>query len=129
MINRIVLFALIGSLTLVFAGLSSCYYDNAEDLLGTTTCDTVNISLSEDVMPILSASCLVCHGNTSAASLGAGIDLEDFSDLEPYATGGALVGVVDHLPGWSPMPKAQPQLQSCDRAIIRNWVEQGAQNN
>lgn len=129
MTNRIVLLALIGSLALMVAGLSSCYYDNAEDLLGSNTCDTTAVSYVNDVLPILQSSCLVCHSTASAASLGAGIALEGYDNISTYVSNGGLVGVIDHLAGWSPMPKSAPQLPACERALIRNWVDQGALNN
>ncbi len=123
------------ALVLVLAGLgllstfSSCYYDNAEDLLGSTVCDTTAVSYANDIVPIISGSCFVCHGTGSFTSAGAGILLEGYDAMSANALSGALSGVIDHAPGYSAMPKSSPQLPACDRALVRNWAAQGALNN
>ena len=108
---------------------SSCYYDNAEDLLGSTVCDTTSVSYANDIVPIISGSCFVCHGSGSYTSAGAGILLEGYDAMSASALSGALAGVIDHAPGYSAMPKSSPQLPACDRALVRNWAAQDALNN
>ena len=71
---------------LLFAGsfFSSCYYDNNEELYGTINCDTVDISYTADILPILENACLTCHNTTSAGVLGGGNNLEGFDNLSNY---------------------------------------------
>ena len=108
----------------------SCYYDNAEDLLGAPICDTIDdVSYQYDITPIRESRCLICHSDASYISIGGGVLLEGFDALATIAASGALVGVTDHLAGYSPMPKSAPQLPACERSLIRNWVSQGIQNN
>lgn len=109
--------------------LSSCYYDNAEDLLGANACDTSAVSFASDIVPIIQGSCYVCHSAGSYVSSGGGILVEGYDAISALATSGLLTAVVDWEAGASAMPKSSPQLPSCDRALIRNWVTQGALNN
>jgi hypothetical protein len=114
---------------LVAGSLSSCYYDNTEDLLGANACDTSAVSYSADIVPILQGSCYVCHGTASYSASGGGILVEGYDATAALATSGLLTAVVDWEAGASAMPKSAPKLPSCDRALIRNWVNQGALNN
>ena len=118
-------------LLLVFV--SGCYYDNEEYLYPSVgqnfTCDTTDVSLSGAIMPIFESRCLVCHGNTTAAGLGAGINLETYSELKIWVNNGKLEGSVNHLPGFSQMPKGTSKLDSCSLAQISAWINQGALNN
>lgn len=125
-------FTVLAATALFFSGLSffqSCYYDNAEDLLGAQTCDTSAVSYSMDVVPILEAKCYICHSQTNAPSAGAGYVLEGYEYLMDVVSTGQLSGSIDWKSGFSPMPKGGAQLPSCERAKIRNWVDQGALNN
>jgi hypothetical protein len=103
----------------------------SEDKLGgasTTTCDTVNMKYTEDVVPILVANCYSCHGTGSTAGSG-GILLEGYSNLEQWAANGYLVGNVTHAPGYVGMPYGLPALPSCEVNTIVDWVNNGYQNN
>lgn len=109
--------------------IQSCYYDNAEDLLGSQVCDTAAVSFSADVVPILQAKCYVCHSQASGASSGGGIVLEGYDFILDTTTPEKVSASVDWLPTASAMPKGGSQLPTCERSLIRNWVSQGAQNN
>lgn len=113
----------------MIVGLQACYYDNEEDLYPTInppTCDTLEVSLSLVVVPILDDNCISCHsGGTPAAN----INLEGYDDLLIQVNNGNLLGVIRHDARFSPMPKGGNQLADCDIDKIAAWVSQGAKNN
>ncbi|MFN3939743.1 MAG: hypothetical protein ACK4IY_04095, partial [Chitinophagales bacterium] len=105
-----------------FSGfIQSCYYDNAEDLLGSQGCDTAAVSFSADVVPILQSNCYVCHSQASGASSGGGIILEGYDFIFDSTTPEKVTASIDWLSSASAMPKGGSQLPACERAIIRNW--------
>jgi mono/diheme cytochrome c family protein len=109
-----------------------CNYDNEESLYGkpSSVCDTTNVTYSKSVQPIIQTWCLACHSNQQVAQgAGGGNHLEGYSNLRIFALNGRLLGAVEHLPGYSPMPKYSNKLNSCDLAKIRIWVNKGAPNN
>lgn len=107
--------------------LTSCYYDNEEELYGTNqVCDTVGVAYSTVVQPILQSRCLGCH---SGANASAGIDLASYDNVNVFVQTGRLIGVIDHQPGFSAMPKGTPKMPSCEIDKIKSWVNSGAPNN
>lgn len=115
-------------LGIVVVLISSCYYDNEEELYPSSSvnCDTTNATYSLVMEPVLSSKCYVCHSTTVA---NGGVVLDSYATLKSYADNGKLLGVINHTPGFSPMPKNQAKLSSCDIAKITSWVNQGAINN
>jgi len=109
----------------------SCYYDSEEFLYpkSGSSCDTVNVTFSTSVKPILQQYCLTCHSNSKAASLGLGIKLEDYADVKIRADNGKLYGTVAHLPGYSPMPKGGSKISDCSISIIKAWIDSGSPDN
>lgn len=117
------------SLCLASLLLSSCYYDNEEYLYGPLddgTCDTLNVSYSVNVKPILEQECFACHDFTAP---GGGVVLTEFSQLQNAIIDGSLLGAIKHEPGFSNMPKSGNQLPACDIQRIEAWVQAGAPNN
>ncbi len=109
---------------------SACYYNNKEELLGVTTCDTSSVKYSTDIKPILTSNCLGCHGTAIAAANGGDIDLENYNQLKLYSDpDGAFLGSVKWTTGFSKMPKGGSQLTDCDIKKIEKWVADGAPNN
>ncbi|MDB4474485.1 PSD1 and planctomycete cytochrome C domain-containing protein [Opitutaceae bacterium] len=102
------------------------------------------IEFNRDVRPILSNTCFKCHGpdeknNQSKLRL----DLRDFA-IDPHVNkaGRTITGIVPGKPDESevwlrltstdpvkimPPPDALHQASDLDRAIIRRWIEQGAE--
>jgi hypothetical protein len=113
---------------LVFvAFLQSCYYDNEEDLYPTPPeCDTVDVSYSQQVWPIINSNCTGCH---SGGAPQGNVSLENYDDIVIAANNGSLLGVIKHEDGWSPMPKGGGKLSDCNIAIIENWVNDGTPDN
>jgi hypothetical protein len=91
-------------------------------------CDTANMKYATDIVPILQNNCYGCHGigNTSGS---AGILLEGYSNIKPYADLGTLKGVITHATGYVGMPYLKPKLDSCTLNKILDWIGQGNPNN
>ncbi len=102
----------------------------SEDKLGTdtpvTTCDTVNMAYTADVVPILQANCYSCHGNGGNSG---GVNLDTYDNVKIVADNGSLLGAITHASGFVPMPLNAPQLSDCDINKIKSWIGNGAQNN
>jgi mono/diheme cytochrome c family protein len=96
---------------------------------GTTACDTTAFTYSKVINPMIQTYCVACHGATTAASSGAGIDLSTYSKLLPYITNGSFWAGVNHTAGFSPMPKGGAQLSACQLTQISKWIAGGAKND
>ena len=118
---------------LVFAGiiammlLNSCYYDNVEELYPQTQpCDTTSITFSGNVLPILEANCISCHGGAAPAG---NINLETYDDIVAAVNNGGLMGTIRHESNWSPMPKNGAKLDDCTITKLEIWIVDGTPNN
>lgn len=108
---------------------ASCHKDNAEDMypLNTNTCDTMSVTYSATIKPIMAASCATagCH-LTSGPS---GYDLSTYAGVKIVATNGNLMESIKHSGYASAMPKDAPKLDDCTISKIGAWVNAGALNN
>lgn len=91
-----------------------------------SVCDTANVSYTASVRPIIANKCQGCHSGTAP---GGGHDLGQYAVVKARATDGKLWGAINHLPGFSPMPKVGPKLTDCEIAQFRKWIAAGAPNN
>jgi hypothetical protein len=109
----------------------SCYYDSEEYLYPqlANQCDTINVTFSASIKPILEENCNSCHGNSTAASFGGNIKLENHADVKVQADNHKLLGSVARENGYSPMPMGTAKLEDCKITNIRIWVNAGAPNN
>ena len=95
------------------------------------TCDTLStISFSNQVFPIIENNCLSCHNSSTP---NAGISLNNYQNISSIAeiernNVSFLVGVINSLPGFAPMPPFGP-LDPCSIRTIELWIEQGYENN
>jgi hypothetical protein len=120
-------FILLAGILLVIIGLNGCTFDNEEDLYPQPpACDTLDVTYSGTIVPIMNDNCNDCHGG--AAPL-AGVRTDTYDGLKVIADNNHLWGVVNHEPGFSPMPKNLPKLNDCDLAKISLWLDNGALNN
>lgn len=110
---------------------STCYYDSEEYLFPqiNDNCDTTDVTYFNSVVPVLDQYCLGCHNNTSAASVGGNIKLEDYADVKIRVENGSLVGSISHSTGYSAMPKGASKLDDCTITIIKIWVDAGSPDN
>lgn len=94
-----------------------------------TSCDTTTYTYAKAVAPILTTSCVGCHGATTAAASGGGIDLSSYAQVKIYATNGRLYGSINHTAGYSAMPKNLAQLPVCQIIQVKKWIDAGSLNN
>jgi len=119
--GKILIFIALGALT-------SCYYDNEEDLYPHRYCDTTAVSYLNDIVPPFRAHCYSCHDKTNALAFGGGILIDDYAEVLKYVKDSSLYGSMEWLEPWSPMPPDY-KILLCDRLKLKAWINQGYKNN
>ena len=105
--------------------ISGCYYDNEEDLyLGSSTCDTTNVTYSASVAPVFAGYCNSCH---SGSSPSGNIKTDSYTSVKTNIS--RIHGAINHQSGFLPMPQNGGSLSSCDLTKIDIWIRQGMLNN
>lgn len=89
-------------------------------------CDTLAMSFSADIGPILQGKCLGCHNGQAPAG---GVNLSTYNGILGPATNGLLLSVGRRETGYRPMPPSGPGLSPCEIRRIAGWIQQGALNN
>ena len=108
--------------------MAGCYWDNVETLFPDGgLCDTLDVSFTSDVIPILSNNCYSCHSHSNAPDFANGLSLEDYEDVA--AMSDRIVGAIKQNEGFMPMPLGEEPLDSCQIETIEAWVNQGSLNN
>jgi hypothetical protein len=88
------------------------------------TCDSLNVTFSGSVAPILNTYCIGCHKSSLASG---NITLDSYTGASTVAKNGQLMGgLTGNL---IRMPQTGGSLSTCDLGIIRKWVADGAPNN
>ncbi|HVF81373.1 MAG TPA: c-type cytochrome domain-containing protein [Flavisolibacter sp.] len=91
-----------------------------------SVCDSTNVTFSGTIRSIMNNKCLGCH--SSSAPQG-GINYTAYAGVKAKVDDGRLWGAINHLPGFSPMPKGGAKLSDCEIAQFKKWVDAGAPNN
>ena len=121
-INTLGPLALIITLALTLAG---CYYDNEEDLyLGSSGCDTTNVTYSGTVAPVFAGYCNSCH---SGSSPSGGVVTDNYNSVKTNIP--RIRGAINHQPGFIFMPQNGGKLSACDLSKIDIWIRLGMPNN
>ncbi len=107
---------------------TSCYYDVEEILYPDTGCVTTNMSLQNNIVPILDRNCYTCHSTVAGFNNG-NVVLEGYTELIKYVNNGKLLGALRNEPGFEPMPQNAPRLGDCEIAKIDQWIKDGFLNN
>jgi len=89
-------------------------------------CVTDNVTYAATVKPILQKYCTGCH---SGGAPSGNISYATYNATKPTAVSGALVGSIEHAPGYAPMPENASKIPACDVEKIRQWVVLGAKND
>jgi len=89
-------------------------------------CDTVNVTYSGTIAPMLQSKCVGCHNNTSTSG---NINLSNYAGVQVQALNGRLMGAVRHNAGYSPMPKGGTKIPQCEIDELNIWITDGAPNN
>ncbi len=124
-------FRIVNKVLLIVLGIvsiTSCYYDNAEELYGTgqKSCDTSVVTFSQDVSIIINNNCAFsgCHLGTNAA---AGIDLSTYGSVSANAT--EIRNRINLPSGAVGLMPPTGRLNQCDIDKINAWIDMGAMNN
>lgn len=114
-------------LLMMVTGFNSCYYDKADTLYPSKTCDTSGtISYAQKVIPLLQQQCYSCH---SGGSPSGGIAMGTYTTDKAIAVNGKLYGSISHASGYSPMPQGAAKMTDCQLATIKKWIDSGSPNN
>lgn len=121
----------------VCIGLTGCYYDTEEELYpdsGSVICDTVSVSYTNDIVPIMNSKCSYsgCHAGANAA---AGIPLETHAGVKAYLEldkARFLSSIT--WDGSVSNPRNMPQgastkISDCNINTIKAWINSGYPNN
>lgn len=103
--------------------LTACYYDKEELLYADDTCDSVGVSFSADIMPIINNSCATVGCHVQGGS-GTGL-LENYNQVLAKVNDGSFERRVTVQ---LDMPPSSP-LSDCQLAHISQWISDGAPNN
>jgi hypothetical protein len=103
---------------------SSCYYDNASELHpGGGTCDTVNVTYNEDLVPLFQSNCGTNNSCHSSSLAEGGVILDNYAAA--VATDDVtLIGSVQHWSGYIAMPPSG-KLSDCGIRQIEIWIQNG----
>jgi hypothetical protein len=101
----------------------SCVNNNEEDLYGIKPCDTSDITWESKIGAIMQQNCVMCHGPVVAAK---GVRHDTYEAEMIVVNDGRLRGVINHLPGYSKMPKDRGKLPECELKLINIWLDNGA---
>lgn len=115
-------------MVLLITGLTSCYYDKANELYPDPGCVITEVKYSTDIQAIVGTSCSYsgCH---EARNPAGNIDLTTYAGLKAMLQTGQLVGSITHASGYSAMPKNTGKLSDCNISRIRAWIDAGALDN
>ncbi len=91
-----------------------------------SACDSTNVTYGVSIKNIITNKCQGCH---SGGAPSGGIDLSTYNGVKTKVNDGRLWGAINHLPGYSPMPKNGQKLSDCEIGLFRKWINAGAPNN
>lgn len=89
-------------------------------------CDTIDVTFSGQIWPVIQNSCLGCHSGSNAS---AGLLLTNHSEIASASVSGNLMASISHTTGFSPMPKNGNKLSDCTISQFNKWIENGTPNN
>jgi len=90
-----------------------------------SNCDTTNFTYTAVIKPIMTNWCVGCHSSTDA---NGGFNLSNYSGVAASVANNKLMGSIQQLSGYSPMPQGS-KLSDCDIKLIGKWVSAGYPNN
>jgi len=108
--------------------MNSCYYDKADKLYPSSTCDTVKINFNAHIKPIMTNNCLNqgCH---TAANPNASIVLETHAGTQATIAGNKLINAMKYVAGGSKNMPPAGKLSDCDISKVEAWIKRGAPEN
>jgi hypothetical protein len=117
-------------LTIVIVGISmnSCYYDKADKLYPSSTCDTVKMNFNTHIKPIMTNNCLNQGCHTSANPNGS-IVLQTYAGTQATIAGDKLINALKYVSGGSKNMPPIGKLSDCDISKVEAWIKRGAPEN
>lgn len=107
--------------------MNSCTSVNDEELRWQVIyCEDSLVSFQSSILPMMNTSCNSCH---SSSERNGNVILDNYTEVKKYASNGALMGVINHSPGFSPMPIGKPKWNECRIHTLQKWIDEGMQNN
>ena len=116
-------YIIFGILLLIAVSSLYCVNNNEEDLYGIKPCDISNVTWTSKIAGIMNRNCVMCHGPDIAYK---GVRHDSYEAEMIVVNDGRLRGVVNHLPGYSKMPKDRGKLPECELKLINIWLDNGA---
>lgn len=89
-------------------------------------CDTLNVTYSGTIAPLVAQRCGGCHGGGSPQG---GLNLGSWTTLNAVASDGRLARSIRHQPGAPAMPPSGGMLPDCRIRQFLIWIDAGAPNN
>lgn len=117
-----------GQINMIYTWIAQGALDNACE---SEDCDTVNVTYSGTIWPMVQNRCFGCHSGPTPPS---GLSLENYTAIStaasiPPGNPGSLLGAVTWAQGNVPMPDNGPQLPDCNIAQIKKWINDGMPDN
>lgn len=112
--------------------LSQCTYHNIDEYFDEvptdtiTNCDTIDVSFSKTVFPIIVNNCIACHNDITHYN---DRNYETYEGITDAVNSGKLINVINHNSAYVKMPKNADKLPQCYINLIEAWVNQGSKNN
>lgn len=106
-----------------------CEYDlsNQQPPTDILCSDTLNVSWSATIQPIINLNCVnSCHNPTTYSG---SIDLSTYTLVAIFAAEGSLLNSILQNGNSAPMPYEASKLDYCAIAKVRNWVKDGYAEN
>jgi len=119
---RKILFA---CLIICSAFLSGCYYDSQENLYPVLGCtDTVNVTYTTKIKPILDSYCNSCHYTGAADTKN--VNLDSYTGVKNALNNQNLLSSIKQDGTVKAMPNNGGKLTDCQLSAFTIWINAGA---
>ncbi len=89
-------------------------------------CDTLNVTFSGTIEPLINQKCTGCHSTATATNKG--VTLRNYTEIKAWVDDGALLGSILGNSNYTKMPQGGA-LPSCEVEQIIKWINEGSPNN
>lgn len=98
----------------------------AKNLTCDNACDTLNVTYSKTIKPLIQTYCQGCHSGTAPSG---SINLSTYAGVKTIALNGKFYGAIAYKTGFSKMPKNGNKLSDCQIKAVDKWIKAGALQN
>lgn len=99
--------------------------EGARNVTCSISIDTVNVTFSKTIMPLLETNCVGCH---KAGTVSGGVQLDSYANVKTYIDNKRMWGAINYQTGYSAMPPSA-KLTDCQLFIVKKWIDKGAKND